>query len=75
MWHSLIKGLLIHHSLVRTMARAQSRTKGQGVVEYAGALVVGALLIAAVIAVAPFGMTETFTSILASITKTLTSKL
>jgi hypothetical protein len=55
--------------------KAKTKAKGQGVVEYAGALVVAALVVAAVIGLGPTAISSAFTSIMTSITKTLTSKL
>jgi Flp pilus assembly pilin Flp len=60
---------------VAQWTRASQKAKGQGVVEYAGALVVAALVVAAVIGLGPTAISEAFTSIMTSITKTLTSKL
>ena len=45
----------------------RSARKGQGVIEYAGALVVAAALVAAVIAVGPKGIENLFTDILTSV--------
>lgn len=42
-------------------------SKGQGVIEYAGALVVAAALVAAVISVGPKGISTLFTDILTSV--------
>ena len=58
-----------------TMFNKKAKAQGQGVVEYAGALVVAALVVAAVIGLGPTAISSAFTSIMASITTTLTSKL
>lgn len=50
---------------MKMMKRA---SKGQGIVEYAGALVVAAVLVAAVLAVGPDGMANTFDALLDAIT-------
>jgi Flp pilus assembly pilin Flp len=49
---------------VRKFQRAQ---KGQGVIEYAGALVVAAVMVAAVLAIGPDGIKTLFTDILNSV--------
>lgn len=49
--------------------------KGQGVIEYAGALVIAAVLVAAVITVGPTQINTLFTSILSSVQSYFTSKL
>lgn len=49
--------------------------KGQGVIEYAGALVIAAVLVAAVLAVGPDGMTTLFTSIIESVQGYFTGQL
>lgn len=43
------------------------KSKGQGVIEYAGALVIAAVLVATVLAVGPAGIQELFTNILTSV--------
>lgn len=49
--------------------------KGQGVIEYAGALVIAAVLVAAVIGVGPDALTNLFTQILTSVQSYFTSKM
>ena len=49
--------------------------KGQGVIEYAGALVIAAVLVAAVLAVGPGQITTTFTSIMGKVNTYFTGKL
>lgn len=49
--------------------------KGQGVIEYAGALVIAAVLVAAVIGVGPDAITNLFTQILTSVQSFFTSKM
>ena len=43
------------------------RSKGQGVIEYAGALVIAAVLVAAVLAVGPTGISDIFANILTAV--------
>jgi hypothetical protein len=50
-------------------------SKGQGVIEYAGALVVAAALVAAVISVGPQGISNLFTDILQSVQTYFKGKL
>lgn len=50
-------------------------TKGQGVIEYAGALVVAAVMVAAVLAIGPAGIKTLFTTMLSSIQTYLTGQL
>jgi len=50
-------------------------SKGQGVIEYAGALVVAAALVAAVISVGPQGISTLFTDILNSVQSYFKGKL
>jgi Flp pilus assembly pilin Flp len=49
--------------------------KGQGVIEYAGALVIAAVLVAAVLAIGPTGITNLFTDILNSVQSYFTGQL
>jgi hypothetical protein len=58
--------------LLRKIDRAQ---KGQGVIEYAGALVIAAVLVAAVLAIGPNGISTLFTTILTSVQTYLTGQL
>lgn len=46
---------------------AKTKSKGQGVIEYAGALVIAAVLVAAVLAVGPDGITNLFNAILTAV--------
>jgi hypothetical protein len=48
------------------MARRRAQ-RGQGVIEYAGALVVAAVMVAAVLAIGPTGIKSLFTDILNSV--------
>jgi Flp pilus assembly pilin Flp len=50
-------------------------TKGQGVIEYAGALVVAAVMVAAVLAIGPTGIKTLFTNILTSVQTYMTGQL
>ncbi len=43
------------------------KKKGQGVIEYAGALVIAAVLVATVLAVGPDGITTLFNDIMSSV--------
>ena len=47
--------------------RLMKKLKGQGVIEYAGALVIAAVLVATVLAVGPAGISQLFTSILTAV--------
>ena len=47
--------------------RAKQSWKGQGVVEYAGALVVASIIVAGVLAVGPSGFGQVFTAIWAAV--------
>lgn len=49
--------------------------KGQGVIEYAGALVVAAVLVSAVLAIGPTGINTLFTNILNSVQTYMTGQL
>ena len=49
------------------MKMMKKSKKGQGVIEYAGALVIAAVLVAAVLAVGPDGIETLFTDILTSV--------
>lgn len=53
----------------------QKAQKGQGVIEYAGALVIAAVLVAAVLAIGPTGITNLFTDILNSVQSYFTGQL
>jgi Flp pilus assembly pilin Flp len=49
--------------------------KGQGVIEYAGALVIAAVLVAATLAIGPTGITNLFTDIMDSVQSYFTGQL
>ena len=49
--------------------------KGQGVIEYAGALVIAAVMVAAVLAIGPDGIKTLFTNLLSSVQTYLTGQL
>ncbi len=51
------------------------KQKGQGVIEYAGALVIAAVLVAAVLAVGPDGISTLFTDILTAVQDFFTGQL
>jgi Flp pilus assembly pilin Flp len=51
------------------------KNKGQGVIEYAGALVVAAVMVAAVLAIGPTGIKTLFTDILTSVQTYMTGQL
>lgn len=58
------------------LLRAKRGNKqGQGVIEYAGALVIAAVLVAAVLAVGPTGISNLFTDILNSVQTYFTGQL
>lgn len=63
--------------VVKAQALLVSRKakRGQGVIEYAGALVIAAVLVAAVIKVGPGAIEGLFTNILNSVKTYFTSKL
>jgi Flp pilus assembly pilin Flp len=54
---------------------AKKAQKGQGVIEYAGALVIAAVLVAAVLAIGPGQINDTFTSIMGKVNTYFTGKL
>lgn len=54
---------------------AKASRKGQGVIEYAGALVIAAVLVAAVLAIGPTGISNLFTNILNKVQTFFTGKL
>ncbi|HEY9685738.1 MAG TPA: hypothetical protein V6C52_02070 [Coleofasciculaceae cyanobacterium] len=51
------------------------KQKGQGVIEYAGALVIAAVLVAAVLAVGPSGISTLFNDILNAVQSYFTGQL
>jgi len=53
----------------------QMKQKGQGVIEYAGALVIAAVLVAAVLTIGPTGISDLFTQILDSVQSFFTGQL
>lgn len=50
------------------------KRKGQGIVEYAGAIVVATVLVGAVLAVGPQAMGDMFKNVIGGISTSLTSK-
>ncbi len=57
------------------MKKLLKAKKGQGVIEYAGALVIAAVLVAAVLALGPNAMTGLFTQILDAVQSYFTGQL
>lgn len=55
--------------------KAMKKQKGQGVIEYAGALVIAAVLVAAVLAIGPDGIETLFTDIMTSVQTYFTGEL
>jgi Flp pilus assembly pilin Flp len=51
------------------------KQKGQGVIEYAGALVIAAVLVAAVLAIGPTGISNLFNDILNAVQSYFTGQL
>lgn len=51
------------------------KVKGQGVIEYAGALVIAAVLVAAVLAIGPTGISNLFNDIMNSVQSYFTGQL
>lgn len=51
----------------QVLGATRKASKGQGVIEYAGALVIAAVLVAAVLAIGPTGIRDLFTNILNSV--------
>lgn len=59
----------------QVMLASRKSSKGQGVIEYAGALVVAAVMVAAVLAIGPTGIKTLFTNILNSVQTYMTGQL
>lgn len=57
------------------MMNMKKAVKGQGVVEYAGALVVAAVIVGGIIALGPDGIANIFNSILTSVSAYFTASL
>ena len=57
------------------MKQMMKKSKGQGVIEYAGALVIAAVLVAAVLAVGPDGISTLFTDILTTVQEFFTGAM
>ncbi len=62
-------------SSVLTHQWTNKKVKGQGVIEYAGALVIAAVLVAAVLAVGPAGITNIFNTIMTRVQTYFTGRL
>ncbi|MEM0952448.1 MAG: hypothetical protein AAGI66_09960 [Cyanobacteria bacterium P01_H01_bin.74] len=60
---------------ISKLRNKQTAKKGQGVIEYAGALVIAAVLVAAVLAIGPDGISTLFTNILTSVQTYFTGQL
>jgi hypothetical protein len=60
---------------VQVLLASRKAQKGQGVIEYAGALVIAAVLVAAVLAIGPGGIKTLFTTILTSVQTYMTGQL
>jgi hypothetical protein len=54
---------------------ARQAKKGQGVIEYAGALVIAAALVAAVLTIGPTNIATLFTDIMTKVSTYMTGKL
>lgn len=60
---------------IQALKAARHASKGQGVIEYAGALVIAAALVAAVITVGPTGISTLFGDIMNSVQTYFTGQL
>jgi len=68
---------ILNKAIVKAQVLLATRKseKGQGVIEYAGALVVAAVMVAAVLAIGPDGIKTLFTNILNSVQTYMTGQL
>ncbi len=66
---------LVVKAQVFQATKPRKAQKGQGVIEYAGALVIAAVMVAAVIAVGPGALKTMFTSIMTSVSSYFTASL
>ncbi|WP_303673309.1 hypothetical protein [Vampirovibrio chlorellavorus] len=64
----------MYQMLIAMMASNKSK-KGQGVIEYAGALVIAAAIVAGVLLIGPQGLSDLFTTILDTVTANFTAAL
>ena len=64
--------LKLHAKYIVATSRA---SKGQGVIEYAGALVIAAVVVALVLSVGPKGISSLFTTILTAVQNFFTGQL
>ncbi|WMU93223.1 hypothetical protein EMOOHJMP_00028 [Microcystis phage MaAM05] len=67
----------MNKKLIEMMVALQTRKakKGQGVIEYAGALVIAAAIVAGVLLIGPQGLKDLFTTILDTVTANFTAAL
>lgn len=70
-----MKNKMIEMMVALEVMKATKAKKGQGVIEYAGALVIAAVLVAAVLVIGPDGIKSLFTDILNSVQSYFKSKL
>lgn len=54
---------MINEALTRLYIKMMTKKEGQGVIEYAGAMIVAALIVAAVLVIGQTGMTNVYNSI------------
>lgn len=64
----------MYQMLIAMLASKKSK-KGQGVIEYAGALVIAAAIVAGVLLVGPDGMKTLFSTVLSKVSATFTAAL
>lgn len=57
------------------MKKMLKKNKGQGVIEYAGALVIAAVLVATVLAIGPEGVQNLFNNILTKVNDFFTAEI
>lgn len=70
-----MKNQVIKMMVALEVLKAQKAKKGQGVIEYAGALVIASVLVAAVLLVGPDGIENLFNTILTSVQSYFTGQL
>ena len=75
MMDNLLKKTLPFVVKAQVLLANRKAEKGQGVIEYAGALVVAAVMVAAVLAIGPTGIKTLFTNILNSVQTYMTGQL
>jgi len=72
---NVVLSLWVRYEVLKAAAASQRAERGQGVIEYAGALVIATVLVATVLTVGPGAISGLFTNIVTTVQSFFSGKL